>query len=91
MIPRTEWVEWWRIAGRAVDRTSRSASGSEDDGEEGADDDDDGGAHDDSAGEMVPLIRRGCSWACAPELDGKLVRGWVAATTTTSVLKEMGE
>ena len=95
MIPRTEWVEWWRISApvgedfpsQYAQRIAPSPVPEDEDGEgeEGANEDveDDG---------VVPLIRRGCSWACVPEMGGKEVRGWLAPTTTTkSSVEEIEE
>ena len=95
VIPRTEWVEWWRISAPAGEAFPSQHSqriapvpvpeDGDGEGDEGANEDveDDG---------VVPLIRRGCSWACVPEMGGKVVRGWVAPTRTTmSEAKEMEE
>ena len=83
-------MEWWRISAPAGEafisqHAQRFATVSEDEDHDDAHDDveDDG---------MVPLIRRGCSWACVPRLEGKEVRGWVAPTTATkSAVEEMEE
>ena len=91
VIPRTEWVEWWTIsppAGEAFpsQHAERMATVFENKNREG-----DGGANDDLEDEgMVPFIRKGCSWACVPRLQGKEVRGWVAPTTTTVVKEASG-
>ncbi|RFU28154.1 hypothetical protein B7463_g8187, partial [Scytalidium lignicola] len=54
IIPRTEWIEWWRITRLAEDNrmptTLRQTENFRDIIES-----------------TVPLIRRGCSWLCGPE------------------------
>lgn len=58
VIPRTEWIEWWEIS-KAVEPPSMASAASplrQMENER------------DFIEKMVPLIRRGCSWLCVPEM-----------------------
>ncbi|KAL8832925.1 MAG: hypothetical protein Q9170_004653 [Blastenia crenularia] len=54
IIPRTEWIEWWQLAVKAEPLVSQPPS------------DEDYRL----LGSPVPLLRRGCSWSCAPGVGG---------------------
>ncbi|KAL8794919.1 MAG: hypothetical protein Q9195_002501 [Heterodermia aff. obscurata] len=87
IVPRTEWLEWWheRCAVAGLDSEGSSAGesspgGSSFEGSSFEDSSPEGSSHEDSLPERyarpVPYIRRGCSWACAPDedySDGKVV------------------
>ncbi|KAG9240767.1 hypothetical protein BJ878DRAFT_429576 [Calycina marina] len=56
MIARTEWIEWWEISKVEVNPSLVSAASPLRQMENERD----------VVEKMVPLIRRGCSWACVP-------------------------
>jgi hypothetical protein len=57
VIPRTEWLEWWRISKAQKDRQLTSAASPMRQMENRRD----------QVESMIPLIRRGCSWRCLPD------------------------
>lgn len=56
VIPRTEWIEWWEIAKAQETRGLASAASPLRHFENKRDD----------MENVVPLMRRGCSWKCVP-------------------------
>ncbi|KAL8704235.1 MAG: hypothetical protein Q9201_002613 [Fulgogasparrea decipioides] len=66
IIPRTEWIEWWQLSVKPHKPRSRTGSRGEiryDPTLESVSP----GTDLIFTGAPVPLIRRGCSWACVPE------------------------
>jgi hypothetical protein len=57
IVARTEWIEWWEIA-KSVDKGMASAASPLRQMENERD----------VVERMVPLMRRGCSWLCVPEI-----------------------
>lgn len=58
IIPRTEWIEWWEI-GKVLQTDSLSSAASPLRGMEN---------ERDHIEKIIPLMRRGCSWRCVPEM-----------------------
>lgn len=62
IIPRTEWVEWWQLTYRQREKSKRMQ------GEDQRPDEESNYALYTING-PVPLLRRGCSWACVRRAD----------------------
>lgn len=77
IIPRTEWIEWWYCIPEQGWLSGSLMTGSPMNRSQAMN------------RTPVPLLRRGCSWACWEQNASPLIRGWSSATLPGG-LKEEG-
>lgn len=79
IIPRTEWIEWWEVLKTSANGGIASAASPLRQMENERD----------AIERKLPLMRRGCSWRCAPtQSDSMLREEWGQCWQPDSMLRE---